>query len=113
MSVADGVRLENAGIATTTVISTAFARAARSQASGRGMRDLPIVEIPHPMHTASSGEVEARAAAAAAAIERSLTAFAPDGSNLGPSDRAAAMPLAEGADQEFFFAQGWSDGLPV
>src|SRR5687768_10215900 len=52
MTVADGVRLERRGIPTATVISTAFSKAARHQAAGRGMSQLPIVEIPHPMHSA-------------------------------------------------------------
>ena len=52
ITVADGVRLERLGIPTVTVISQAFSSAARHQAAGRGMGELPIVEIPHPMHTA-------------------------------------------------------------
>jgi hypothetical protein len=115
MSVADGVLLESRGIPTTTVISTAFARAARSQARGRGMGDLPIVEIPHPMHMATRAQIEARAEAAAAALAASLTSLPPAAGNHGPAARGVAIPLAEGdaADQEYFFQQGWTDGLPV
>src|SRR6185437_8337026 len=99
MSVADGVFLETRGIPTSTVISTAFARAARSQARGRGMRDLPIVEIPHPMHTATRGEVEARADAAAAALAESLIRLPRDGSNRA-SDMAAPARAASDKDEE-------------
>jgi len=115
MSVADGVLLESRGIPTTTVISTAFARAARSQARGRGMRDLPIIEIPHPMHTATRGEIETRADAAAAALAESLTSPPRGGSALGPAAPAAEIPLSDAgaAEQEYFFAQSWTDGLPV
>jgi len=41
MSVADGVKLEQRGIPTVTVCSSAFSNAARLQAAGRGMADLP------------------------------------------------------------------------
>lgn len=115
MTVADGVVLEQRGVPTATVISTAFARAARVQASGRGMRDLPIVEIPHPMHTATRNQIEERAVAAASVIEKSLTQLFVAGSNSESAALAPELPLAGNTadDQEFFFAQGWTDGLPV
>ena len=69
---ADGVKLEAHGIPTATICSTAFAGAARVQAAGRGFAALPIVEIPHPMHTASRDLVEGRAADAAQSIARAL-----------------------------------------
>ena len=53
MSVADAVEIERRGIPAVTVFSTAFAGAARIQAAGRGMPDLRLVKIPHPMHTAA------------------------------------------------------------
>src|SRR5580700_9354664 len=61
MSVADAVEIERRGIPAVTVFSTAFADAARIQASGRGMPDLRLVKIPHPMHTASREQVTQRA----------------------------------------------------
>src|ERR1700721_171296 len=51
ISVADAVEIERRGIPTVTVFSTAFANAARKQAAGRGMAELPLVRVPHPMHT--------------------------------------------------------------
>ena len=72
MSVADGVKLEQRGIPTVTVCSSAFSSAARLQAAGRGMADLPIVEIPHPMHTAPRPMVEQRADAVAEDIADAL-----------------------------------------
>ncbi|HEY0338258.1 MAG TPA: hypothetical protein VGC70_13035, partial [Burkholderiales bacterium] len=73
MTVADGVTLERMGIPTATVISTAFSAAARAQAAGRGMGNLPIVEIPHPMHTAPRAAVYERAEAVVSNLVAALT----------------------------------------
>ena len=115
MSVADGVRLEEHGIPTATVCSSAFAAAARSQAAGRGLANLPIVEIPHPMHTAPEPVVFERAEAILTGLAAALTLR----SGAKGAEIAEALPQvltldsAPDALQEFFFAQGWSDGLPV
>jgi hypothetical protein len=115
MSVFDGVRLESRGVPTATVCSSAFYRAARSQAAGRGMSALPVVEIPHPMHTAPGELVQQRADAAleelVAALTRRRAAPAEQAVERLP-DRIRA-PADPDALQEFFFAQGWSDGLPL
>jgi hypothetical protein len=113
--VADGVKLEQRGIPTATICSTAFAGAARVQAAGRGLAELPIVEIPHPMHTASRALIEGRAADAAQSIVKALLEGASARGALGEEileDRieAEADPVAL---EEFFFAHGWTDGLPV
>jgi hypothetical protein len=112
ITVADGVDLEMQGVPTATVISTAFSRAARAQALGRGVPDLPIVEIPHPMHTATAAQVAERAANAVKALEKVLTeSIVSSGQPLSP---AVLVPSTEVADDaEFFFAAGWTDGLPV
>ena len=70
---ADGVKLEQLGVPTVTVCSTAFAHAARKQAAGRGMENLPVVEIPHPMHSAPRDAVTARAEAVVAHLAAALT----------------------------------------
>src|SRR6202035_4723628 len=73
ISVADAVDLERRGIPTVTVFSTAFAAAARKQAAGRGMAELPLVRIPHPMHTAQRSVVAERADAVVNALVERLT----------------------------------------
>ena len=60
INVADAVELERLGVPTVTVFSTAFADAARIQAEGRGMDNLHLVRIPHPMHTAPRQVIGAR-----------------------------------------------------
>ncbi|MES2561711.1 MAG: hypothetical protein V4637_03195 [Pseudomonadota bacterium] len=115
ITVADGVRLERLGIPTVTVISQAFANAARHQAAGRGMRLLPIVEIPHPMHTAPKAVVTERACAIVSQLAAALTARAPAVAAPVTPLLPAEMHIDDeaGSVQEFFFEQGWTDGLPV
>jgi hypothetical protein len=115
MTVADGVRIECLGIPTVTVISTAFSRAAKHQAAGRGMGDLPIVEVPHPMHTAPERAVRERAEAAVQRLALALTRREGAAETAAPAAdaREFAVDAAPDALQEFFFAQGWTDGLPV
>jgi hypothetical protein len=112
MSVADAVEIERRGIPTVTVFSTAFASAARVQAAGRGMAELRLVKIPHPMHTASHDLVRQRAEAVIDALAGRLTGTAPDDeTTAAPRDGAGTNPGPD--DQELFFARGWTDGLPV
>jgi hypothetical protein len=115
MSVFDGVRLEQRGVPTATVCSSAFHGAARSQAAGRGLACLPIVEVLHPMHTAPAEVVRERAETAVDDLVGALTRRRADAGE-GPAERLPAeveVPDAPDALQEFFFAHGWSDGLPV
>ena len=103
------------GVPTVTVCSTAFSGAARSQAAGRGMDDLPVVEIPHPMHSASREAVTERAEAAISHLAAALTERAASVA----SERFARLPdiMELNADpvaiEEYFFEQGWTDGLPI
>jgi hypothetical protein len=113
--VADGVKLEGRGIPTATVCSDAFAGAARMQAEGRGLGELPIVEIPHPMHTAPADAVKHRAEAAVDAIVQALVTRKP-GEGASASARQPeriALDSDPVALQTFFHEQGWTDGLPV
>ena len=112
---ADGVKLEAHGIPTATICSTAFAGAARVQAAGRGFAELPIVEIPHPMHTASKALIEGRAADAAESIAKALLEGAAARGALGEDILEDRIEIDAGpvALAEFFFTHGWTDGLPV
>ena len=78
ISVADAVEIERRGIPTVSVFSTAFAPAARKQAAGRGMADLPFVRIPHPMHTAKRNVVDERADAVVNTLVERLTRHGED-----------------------------------
>jgi hypothetical protein len=50
--------------------------------AGRGLPDLPVVEIPHPMHIATADQVAERAANAVKALEKALT------ETIVPSDQS-------------------------
>ena len=108
VSVADAVELERRGIPTVTVFSTAFAQAARNQAAGRGMHGLPLVKVPHPMHTAPRALVAERADKSVAGIVERLT----HSSDQEASASSSVVDMAGGDDQELFFERGWTDGLP-
>jgi hypothetical protein len=115
ITVADGVTLERSGKPTVTVCSSAFSAAAKFQAAGRGMAGLPIVEIPHPMHTAPRQTVIERAHAAAEAIVDALLNPQSQKETAAGSQLPELVELADSPDalQEFFFEHGWTDGLPV
>jgi hypothetical protein len=53
----DGVFFEDHGLATATVISTEFARAARAQAEALGAGDYRTVMVPHPIQPLTRDEV--------------------------------------------------------
>lgn len=109
------MKLERLGIPTATVCSTAFSGAARSQASGRGMGDLPIVEVPHPMHSAPQSAVVQRAEAAVHELVTALTRRTPTvaAASVEVQNERYTVEGAPEALQEFFFEKGWTDGLPV
>ncbi len=115
MLVADAVTLEGKGKPTTTIFSTAFSGAARHQAMGRGLSTLPLVEIPHPMHSASEKLVLERADAVVDAIAQTLMSENFESAPVVRPIVAEEVSLEEqlANDQEFFFEQGWTDGLPV
>jgi hypothetical protein len=113
--VSDGVKLERLGVPTATVCSTAFSHAARSQAVGRGMGDLPIIEIPHPMHSAPRDAVLQRAEFAVHTLALAFTQreeVASAGIAAAVQEHYQVEDSPEGL-QEFFHEQGWTDGLPV
>jgi hypothetical protein len=111
ISVADAVEIERRGIPTVTVFSTAFAPSARKQASARGMANLPLVRIAHPMHTAKRAIVAERADAVIDTLAERLT-----GNGNEPPEAEIADVFDDPNDidgQEIAFARGWTDGLPV
>ncbi len=111
----DGVKLETAGVPTVTVCSDAFAGAARRQAAGRGMADLQVIEVPHPMHTAPHATVTARAEAAVQQVVQALTQRAAATKTAVAPRLADTLEVDASPDalQAFFHEQGWSDGLAM
>jgi hypothetical protein len=112
-TVRDTVELEARGMPTAIICSEAFARAARAEAEAFRMTELPLVVIPHPMHTATIEMVKERADKAFPSIVEVLTGqhgtqggdtLAPGAPRTGPSE--------DTYDDASFFIDG-SDGLPV
>src|SRR6202035_5300398 len=87
INVADAVEIERRGIPTAAVFSTAFAEAARKQAAGRGLAELPLVKIPHPMHTAQRSVVAERADAVVGALVERLTSYVKEAVEAEALDR--------------------------
>jgi hypothetical protein len=110
ISVADAVEIERRGVPTVTVFSSAFATAARKQAAGRGMADLPLARIPHPMHTAARNVVAERADSVVDTLAERLTNCSHDVVEAKTTNRPDGV--ADTDDQEMLFARGWTDGLP-
>jgi hypothetical protein len=111
ISVAEAVEIERRGTPTVTVFSTAFAAAARKQAADRGMPDLPLARIPHPMHTAARDVVSERADAVIDTLAERLTSRSVDVAKADAAKDFDSSPEID--DQEMAFARGWTDGLPV
>ena len=86
----------------------------------RGLSDLPLVEVPHPVGTLPIEALNAVAASSLDAVISALTrtqereATRPD---HYPAEETTASELSAPRDSSQFFdfvvARGWSDGLPM
>jgi hypothetical protein len=61
----DGVRLEQAGLPTAVIVTTEFEHEAKLQREARGMADLQLVVISHPVSSLTLEQLDGRAAQAA------------------------------------------------
>lgn len=67
------MHLERQGVATATVVTKAFADYARGLTRMQGMRDLPIVVIPHPVASRPVAELREKVRAVHAELRAALT----------------------------------------
>jgi len=111
ISVADAVEIERRGGEGRAEHGDRRDAAARKQAAGRGMADLPLAQIPHPMHTALRNVVAERAEAVVDTLVERLTRHGNDPAEAKIADRFDGADPVD--DQEMLFARGWTDGLPV
>jgi hypothetical protein len=116
------VKLEGAGIPTVTVVSSEFWTLALAESQARGVRDLPLVKVPHPVGTIPLEALRAVAESAADAIAGKLVlgidSFSPGNAISGlDGEGSAAVSLSVPGDPaemfSCFFERGWTDGLPV
>jgi hypothetical protein len=110
------VELERRGVAAVVLGTDEFHPLGLAEATSRGLPDLPIVTVPHPIGGVAPESVAAKASAIADALDRAL---APGGSRgassaapAGPA-RAHAAPDDLDAFQAWVMGKGWGDGLPV
>lgn len=116
------MQLEKAGVASVTVVSDEFWALANVEAQMRGLSDLPLVRVPHPVGTIDHKRLEEIADASMDAIVAKLiTPRAASGGGqpcnlLGEGAGKPAVTQLPVEPEALFreaVAQGWSDGLPV
>ena len=79
----DAVRLEQAGVPTAVIVTTEFEHEARLQCEARGMVDLRLVVVSHPISSLTLEQLDARAEEAA---PRALAVWSGPGRS-GPGGR--------------------------
>ncbi len=91
-----------------------FLPLARAQSAARGLPELPVITVPHPIGGIAPGAAAAKAEPVATSVLRALTS-APS----APSVAGAATGGMRGAPsdldefQGWLMEQGWGDGLPA
>lgn len=109
-------------MATVTVVSSEFWNLALAERQARGVKDLPLVKVPHPVGTIPLDALRAVAEAAVDAIASKLIhgdgkASGSDGIAPGDGEGRAATAFSVPSDPgelfSYFFERGWTDGLPV
>jgi hypothetical protein len=103
-----------------TVVTKEFLKLAKTEAQNRGMADLPLVEVPHPVGTIASGQLRLLAEAAVDSLIANLMhqgqqapTASPAGETVGLFEslvRVVTEPRALFAE---LVRRGWTDGLPV
>ena len=111
--------LEAAAIPTATIVTDEFLVLAKMEAQIRGLSDLPLVKVPHPVSSISSAALRSLAESTIGSIVASLT------TNPAPGDHQTEATNGEGAPETLFVPEspgrmfqylsmnGWTDGLPV
>jgi hypothetical protein len=113
--------LENAGLPTATLVTAEFLVLAKTESLTRGLSDLPLVKLPHPVGSVSLDILRSLAESNIDSIVNVLTAgevgadFPLDKTNGSGVECTATveMPAEPGLMFQYFINRGWSDGLPV
>jgi len=116
------VNLESAGIPTATVVSSEFWNLALAECQARGVKELPLVKVPHPVGTIALDNLRAVAESSVDAISGKLLrgeGAATNGNAVAAHDGegSSASSLSVPGDPAemfgYFYQRGWTDGLPV
>jgi len=104
------------------VVSSEFWTLALAESQARGVKDLPLIKVPHPVGTISLEALHAVAESVVDAIAGKLMRGS-DSTSAGnrmasqQDEGSAAASLTAPNDSaemfSFFFDRGWTDGLPV
>jgi hypothetical protein len=107
-------------VPTVTIVTDEFAALAKTESSVRGLSELPLVEIPHPVGSVS---LESLRALALGAVDSIVAALTSDCVRANPALTERALcdfeaqtveaPADLGLMFQYFINQGWSDGLPM
>jgi hypothetical protein len=100
------------------VVSTEFLKLAQTEAQNRGMADLPLVKVPHPVGTIPLAQLQALAEATVDSIVNDLLCQSrpvsqASGDRVPSLDSAIKLSSDPGALFAELVRRGWSDGLPV
>jgi len=101
-------------VACVVVGTDEFLPLARAQSAARGLPELPVVTVPHPIGGIAPGVAAAKAEPVAASVLRALTSAPSAASAAGAATggmRGAPSDLDE--FQGWLMEQGWGDGLPA
>ena len=116
------MKLESTGVPTATVVTEEFLTLALTEARSRGMADLPLIRVPHPVGTLAADSLRSLAEHMVDSIIAQLVR-----GEVKASPSSAAIPSAIGDDSNLtltvpgdpaemfclFAERGWTDGLPV
>lgn len=106
---------EQAGVPATTIVATSFLRQAAANARGEGMADLGVSEFPGVIMTQSAEELKRNVAETLVPnIIRELTkTMAIEEEIDEPEARDVVFRGTFDEVQDYFYANHWTDGLPV
>jgi hypothetical protein len=104
-------------VPTATVVSSEFWHLAQAETRSRGLANLPLVKVPHPVGTIGLDALNAIADSVVDKITASLVQGVGSGDEGGtsPGSEAPAILLSNDGEELFreFSARGWTDGLPI
>ncbi len=92
-----------------------FLPLARAQSAARGLPELPVITVPHPIGGISPGAAAAKAEPVAPSVLRALTSPPPAAAAAVGAGRDSIQGAPADLDefQSWLMEQGWGDGLPA
>lgn len=109
------MELEKRGRPTAAICTDEFLVLGLAIARSRGLADLPIVVVRHPITTLTSAQVEELAPRAVAGVVAALTAAAQASPETGAEEETERITAEDSLEavNELFGQRKWTDGLPI